>query len=154
MRRVSSSTFRLSAARGTPWNTRNWDESVASHAVCARSRDYALQMKLQIMSDWIRDLGEQNMMLVHTVEDLEQAACNRVKLLEEKLKQSSQMVVDNLARSNHSEKVRRSRLGHSQLATLLPKHKLYVPPLRDRLWTVFLIAWTGWRRTRNICSRR
>lgn len=58
------------------------------------------------MSDWIKDLGEQNTMLVHTVEDLEQAACSRVKLLEEKLKQSSQMVADNLTRSNHSEEVR------------------------------------------------
>lgn len=62
-----------------------------------------VSMKLQVMSDWIKDLGEQNMMLVHTVEDLEQAACSRVKLLEEKLKQSSQMVVDNL-RSDNSEK--------------------------------------------------
>lgn len=62
-------------------------------------------MKLQIMSEWIKDLGEQNAMLVHTVEDLEQAACSRVKLLEDKLKQSSQIVVDNLA--NHSDKVRR-----------------------------------------------
>lgn len=65
-----------------------------------------LQMKLQVMSDWIKDLGEQNAMLVHTVEDLEQAACSRVNLLEEKLKQSSQMVVDNLTRSDHSEKAR------------------------------------------------
>lgn len=64
-------------------------------------------MKLQIMSEWIKDLGEQNAMLVHTVEELEQAACSRVKLLEDKLKQSSQIVVDNLARSNHSENVRR-----------------------------------------------
>lgn len=63
-----------------------------------------VSMKLQVMSDWIKDLGEQNAMLVHTVEDLEQAACSRVNLLEEKLKQSSQMVVDNLTRSDHSEK--------------------------------------------------
>lgn len=62
-----------------------------------------ISMKLQVMSDWIKDLGEQNVMLVHTVEDLEQAACSRVKLLEEKLKQSSQMVTDNLTRSDHSE---------------------------------------------------
>lgn len=67
-------------------------------------------MKLQIMSDWIKDLGEQNTMLVHTVEDLEQAACNRVKLLEEKLKQSSQIVVDNLTRSSHSEKVKEKEI--------------------------------------------
>ncbi|KAL6439318.1 hypothetical protein ACFW04_003883 [Cataglyphis niger] len=63
-----------------------------------------VSMKLQIMRDWIKDLGEQNTMLVHTVEDLEEATCNRVKLLEEKLKQSSQLVVDNLTRSCHSEK--------------------------------------------------
>lgn len=63
-------------------------------------------MKLQVMNDWIKDLGEQNTMLVHTVEDLEQAACSRVKLLEEKLKQSSQMVMDNLTRPDHSEKAR------------------------------------------------
>ncbi|XP_011066549.1 PREDICTED: uncharacterized protein PFB0765w-like [Acromyrmex echinatior] len=63
-----------------------------------------VSMKLQVMSDWIKDLGEQNAMLVHAVEDLEQAACSRVKLLEEKLKQSSQIVMDNLTRSDHSEK--------------------------------------------------
>ncbi|XP_018398230.1 PREDICTED: myosin-11-like [Cyphomyrmex costatus] len=63
-----------------------------------------VSMKLQVMSNWIKDLGEQNAMLVHTVEDLEQAACSRVKLLDEKLKQSSQMVVDNLTRSDYSEK--------------------------------------------------
>ncbi|XP_020299271.1 sporulation-specific protein 15-like isoform X3 [Pseudomyrmex gracilis] len=61
-----------------------------------------VSMKLQIMSDWIKDLGEQNIMLVHTVEDLEQAASNKVKLLEDKLKQSSQMM-DNFTRSNQSE---------------------------------------------------
>ncbi|EFN82614.1 hypothetical protein EAI_00906 [Harpegnathos saltator] len=59
--------------------------------------------KLQIMSDWIKDLGDQNTMLVQTVQDLEQAACSRVKLLEEKLKKSSQIVEDNLIGSNHSE---------------------------------------------------
>ncbi|XP_014479205.1 PREDICTED: centromere-associated protein E-like isoform X2 [Dinoponera quadriceps] len=62
-----------------------------------------VSMKLQIMNDWIKDLGDQNAMLVQTVQDLEQAACSRVKLLEEKLKQSSQIVQDNLSRSNHSE---------------------------------------------------
>lgn len=56
------------------------------------------------MSDWIKDLGEQNTMLVHTVEDLEQAASSKVKLLEDKLKQSSQ-IMDNFARSDHSEEV-------------------------------------------------
>ncbi|KYN34259.1 hypothetical protein ALC56_11366 [Trachymyrmex septentrionalis] len=71
-----------------------------------------VSMKLQVMSDWIKDLGEQNTMLVHTVEDLEQAACSRVKLLEEKLKQSSQIVVDNLTRSDHSEKAALNTLSN------------------------------------------
>lgn len=58
------------------------------------------------MTDWIKDLGDQNTMLVQTVQDLEEAACSRVKLLEEKLKQSSQIVEDNLTRPNNSEEVR------------------------------------------------
>lgn len=62
------------------------------------------------MSDWIKDLGDQNTMLVQTVQDLEQAACSRVQLLEEKLKQSSQIVEDNLTRSNCSEEVRKYQI--------------------------------------------
>ncbi|KAK2579500.1 hypothetical protein KPH14_010811 [Odynerus spinipes] len=62
-----------------------------------------VSMKCQIMTEWIKDLGEQNVMLVHTVKDLEQTASDRVKLLEEKLKQSSNIVSDKIVQSSQSE---------------------------------------------------
>jgi len=92
------------------WSLNPWNFSsvtIVLFAFDAIYQEITLQMKLQVMSDWIKDLGEQNAMLVHTVEDLEQAACSRVKLLEEKLKQSSQMVLNNLTESDHSEKARK-----------------------------------------------
>ena len=61
-------------------------------------------MKLEISREWIRNLREQNVMLVKTVEDLEQAASDRVKLLEQKLKQSSMILSENMINSNHTEK--------------------------------------------------
>ncbi|CAL7950290.1 unnamed protein product [Xylocopa violacea] len=61
-------------------------------------------MKLEISKEWIRNLREQNVMLVQVVEDLEQAACNRVKLLEQKLKDSSLLVSGNVTKSIHTEK--------------------------------------------------
>lgn len=48
-----------------------------------------LQAKLSLQHDWIRDLNEQNEMLVRAVEELEQEATERVIALEEKLRQSS-----------------------------------------------------------------
>lgn len=62
-------------------------------------------MKMKIMTEWIKDLGEQNIMLVNTVQDLEQTASDRVKILEEKLKHSSKVVSDKILLSNHSEEV-------------------------------------------------
>ncbi|KAI4494581.1 hypothetical protein M0804_000782 [Polistes exclamans] len=62
-----------------------------------------LSMKMKIMTEWIKDLGEQNIMLVNTVQDLEQTASDRVKILEEKLKQSSKVVSDKILLSNQSE---------------------------------------------------
>ncbi|XP_076758799.1 uncharacterized protein LOC143428069 [Xylocopa sonorina] len=61
-------------------------------------------MKLEISKEWIRNLREQNVMLVQVVEDLEQAACNRVKLLEQKLNHSSLLVSGNVTKSIHTEK--------------------------------------------------
>ncbi|XP_076246079.1 uncharacterized protein LOC143186345 isoform X3 [Calliopsis andreniformis] len=61
-------------------------------------------VKLEISKEWIKNLKEQNIMLVQTVEDLEQAACNKVKLLEQKLKHSSMLVSENLTNSNETEK--------------------------------------------------
>ena len=55
-------------------------------------------MKLKIMKEWIKDLGEQNVMLVRTVEELEQAACYRVKMLEEKLKETAGIVSEKMSR--------------------------------------------------------
>ncbi|XP_034189012.2 uncharacterized protein LOC117608265 isoform X5 [Osmia lignaria lignaria] len=61
-------------------------------------------MKLEISKEWIKNLREQNVMLVRVVEDLEEIACNRVQLLEQKLKQSSMIVSENMSKSNHTEK--------------------------------------------------
>ena len=61
-------------------------------------------MKLEISREWIRNLREQNVMLVRTVEDLEHAASDRVKLLEQKLNHSSMILSENMTNSNHTEK--------------------------------------------------
>lgn len=42
-----------------------------------------------MQEDWIRDLTEQNEMLVKAVEDLEQEATERVRLLERKLNKTA-----------------------------------------------------------------
>ncbi|KAG7209027.1 hypothetical protein KM043_015192 [Ampulex compressa] len=62
-----------------------------------------VSIKLQLMTKWVKDLEEQNVMLVQTVEDMEQAACSSVRLLEEKLMQSSKMMTENLSRSSEAE---------------------------------------------------
>lgn len=62
-------------------------------------------MKLEISKEWIKNLREQNVMLVQVVEDLEEIASNRVQLLEQKLQQSSMIVSENMSKSNHTEKV-------------------------------------------------
>lgn len=56
--------------------------------------------------DWIKDLSQQNEMLVCTVEDLEKAARDRVMLLEDKLELSSSLVTQNICHSNNSKDVR------------------------------------------------
>ncbi|XP_065164303.1 myosin heavy chain, fast skeletal muscle-like isoform X4 [Atheta coriaria] len=53
------------------------------------SGDCNIKAKLSLQHDWIRDLNEQNEMLVRAVEELEQEATERVIALEEKLRQSS-----------------------------------------------------------------
>lgn len=52
--------------------------------------------KIEIMTEWIRDLDEQNTMLVKTVKELEIAACCRVKILENKLRETSDILSDNM----------------------------------------------------------
>ncbi|XP_063973338.1 uncharacterized protein LOC135160577 isoform X2 [Diachasmimorpha longicaudata] len=58
----------------------------------------ALRVKMNIMEEWIRDLDAQNVMLVKTVQELEEAAYQRVKILEDKLKQTSQLITENMTR--------------------------------------------------------
>ncbi|XP_017784466.1 PREDICTED: myosin heavy chain, skeletal muscle-like isoform X4 [Nicrophorus vespilloides] len=53
------------------------------------SGDCTVQAKLNLQQDWIRDLTEQNEMLVRSVEELELEATERVIALEKKLKQTS-----------------------------------------------------------------
>ena len=57
------------------------------------------------MEDWVKDLGEQNVMLVQSVHNLEQAAAGRVKLLENKLQETSNLMSYNMSHSNKSEDV-------------------------------------------------
>lgn len=47
------------------------------------------QAKITLQQDWIRDLTQQNEMLVQTVEELELEATDRVAMLEEKLRNTA-----------------------------------------------------------------
>lgn len=60
------------------------------------------QVKMNVMMEWIRDLDAQNTMLVRTVEELEEAACCRVKMLEDKLKRTSCALSQNMSRHTKS----------------------------------------------------
>ncbi|XP_011493799.1 PREDICTED: uncharacterized protein LOC105359022 [Ceratosolen solmsi marchali] len=78
------------------------------------------ELKLKIMTDWVEDLGEQNKMLIRTVHELEQAAISRVKLLENKLQETSTLISQNMSHSDKSEEDlnalshRTSKLLHDQ----------------------------------------
>lgn len=62
------------------------------------------------MTDWIKDLREQNTLLIQTVHDLEQAAVHRVKLLEDKLHETSHLMTHNMSQSHKSEEVMKQLL--------------------------------------------
>ncbi|CDQ85584.1 unnamed protein product, partial [Oncorhynchus mykiss] len=53
-----------------------------------------LQMKVRILQSYVNDLGDQNQVLVQTVEDLETEANNRVCTIEAKLRTSDQIIHD------------------------------------------------------------
>ena len=57
------------------------------------------------MTEWVKDLRDQNVILARTVEDLELAAVSRVKLLEEKLHLSSNIVSENIIQCTNSGEV-------------------------------------------------
>ncbi|KAL7294272.1 hypothetical protein TKK_0012288 [Trichogramma kaykai] len=63
-----------------------------------------VKLKLKIMNDWVKDLGEQNAMLVQTVHELEQAAICRVKSLEDQLQSTTSLISNNITNSSKSEK--------------------------------------------------
>ncbi|XP_049960274.1 repetitive organellar protein-like isoform X2 [Schistocerca serialis cubense] len=50
----------------------------------------ALKLKVSTLQSWVKDLTEQNMLLVETAEQLEKEAAERVSLLEERIRQTSQ----------------------------------------------------------------
>ncbi|XP_056635148.1 uncharacterized protein LOC130444136 isoform X7 [Diorhabda sublineata] len=64
------------------------------HEIDNSSCGDCLQEKIKLQQDWIGDLTEQNEMLVRAVEELEQEATERVKMLEEKLQKSAQCICE------------------------------------------------------------
>ena len=54
-----------------------------------RVHSLVLQAKVNLLQNWVRDIEEQNVMLVRVVEELEVEAAERVIMLEEKLKTTS-----------------------------------------------------------------
>lgn len=64
------------------------------HEIDNSSCGDCLQEKIKLQQDWIGDLTEQNEMLVRAVEELEQEATDRVKMLEEKLQRSAQCICE------------------------------------------------------------
>ena len=50
-----------------------------------------LQLKYPIYRDWVKNLNTQNIDLIETVEELEKEACQRLELLEKKLKDSKDL---------------------------------------------------------------
>lgn len=59
-------------------------QRVEDTAMKKEGKDY-LESKVSVLESWVRDLGEQNAVLVATVEELEREAAERVALLEDRL---------------------------------------------------------------------
>ena len=60
------------------------------HSYCKRSLYfYFQQMRVRVLQSYVKDLSEQNEVLVTTVEELEQEANDRVTVLEDKLHKAS-----------------------------------------------------------------
>lgn len=53
----------------------------------------ALKLKVSTLQSWVKDLTEQNSLLVETAEQLEKEAAERVSLLEERIRQTSQVAL-------------------------------------------------------------
>ncbi|XP_063846795.1 uncharacterized protein LOC135092277 [Scylla paramamosain] len=59
-------------------------QRVEDTAMKKEGKEY-LENKVSVLESWVRDLGEQNAVLVATVEELEREAAERVALLEDRL---------------------------------------------------------------------
>ncbi|KAB7499356.1 hypothetical protein Anas_07250 [Armadillidium nasatum] len=86
-----------------------------------------MKSKLSILECWVNDLGEQNSILVSTVEELEREASRRVSLLQEKLDKMAVVTRDSCL----------SLRDHQVQVTSLIKQKLVaedeVKNLRDKI---------------------
>ncbi|KAK7865164.1 hypothetical protein R5R35_002222 [Gryllus longicercus] len=78
------------------------------------------ELKLKTLASWINDLGEQNLMLVETVEQLEQEAADRVMLLEERLKKSSHIALEYLSRLEEYDNQFLNQAFEKDQPTMLP----------------------------------
>ena len=48
------------------------------------------------MEDWVRDLNEQNTVLIETVDEMEKEAEEKIHLLQGKVQRSAQMLLDHM----------------------------------------------------------
>lgn len=64
--------------------------------------------RVRLLQSYVKDLSEQNDVLVATVEELEQEANDRVIILEDKLQKNSTSVKDYMARARDLERELRS----------------------------------------------
>ncbi|GLG95485.1 Uncharacterized protein GBIM_02434 [Gryllus bimaculatus] len=78
------------------------------------------ELKLKTLTSWINDLGEQNLMLVETVEQLEQEAADRVLLLEERLKKSSHIALEYLSKLEEYDNQFLNQTFEKDQPTMLP----------------------------------
>lgn len=49
------------------------------------------------MEDWVRDLSEQNKVLIDTVDEMEKEAEDKIRLLQSKVQRSAQMLMEHMS---------------------------------------------------------
>ncbi|XP_053998159.1 interaptin-like isoform X2 [Hylaeus anthracinus] len=90
--------------------------------VCFTELD-RVSMKLEISKEWIKNLREQNISLVQTVEELEETVCSKAKILEQQLKQTSVLASKKKTESIFTEKTINEL---SSRVSNLEKHEEYM----------------------------
>ena len=86
-----------------------------------------LQLKLRTLQSWVQDLGEQNAMLIQTVEQLEHEASERVALLKEGLDRSARSAL------NFMNKLDEQAIGQKVFSILNFTHLCRLPRNIERL---------------------